>query len=88
MYTLVNCTVLDSHVVKLQPLGRADLIVSNNKLLNGECTGQLQQMCPELIVEERDLSNNATIATRSSSQHGVSGVGARIESKFRPRLDS
>ena len=27
------------------------------KLLDGECIGQLQQMCPDLIVEERGLSN-------------------------------
>ena len=54
------------------------------KLLDGECIGQLQQMCPDLVVEERGLPNNATIR----SQHSVSEVGARIGSKFRPRLDS
>ena len=54
------------------------------KLLDGECVGQLQQMCPDLVVEEQGLPNNAT----TRSQDSVSEVGARIESKFRPRLDS
>ena len=54
------------------------------KLLDGECIGQLQQMCPVLVVEKREHFDN----TKTRSQHSVSEMGARIDSKFRPRLDN
>ena len=44
------------------------------KLLDGECIGQLQQMCPVLVVEEREHFDN----TKTRSQHSVSEMGARI----------
>jgi hypothetical protein len=53
------------------------------KLLDGECIGQLQQMCPDLIVKKHDHANGVT----TRSQHNVSDLRTRIESKLRPRLD-
>ena len=55
------------------------------KLLDGECIGQLQQMCPSLIAQEQGQRCSRVLRSQPESN---AKPRAKIVSECIPRLDS